>query len=100
MHTTSVRSHLHTGKPVDLPPDAEELAGWFGALLETEHAADEVFQKNFFSDWQAVLKNHPPVSACFFISSVSRTPHRTVIVVNFNLHMLFPAAQWRGHQGL
>ncbi|CEL60825.1 DNA topoisomerase I [Rhizoctonia solani AG-1 IB] len=50
----------YNGKPVDLPPDAEELAGWFGALLETEHAADEVFQKNFFSDWQAVLKNHPP----------------------------------------
>ncbi|KAF8756920.1 DNA Topoisomerase I (eukaryota) [Rhizoctonia solani] len=39
---------------------SEELAGWFGALLETEHAADEVFQKNFFGDWQAVLKDHPP----------------------------------------
>ncbi|CAE6488112.1 unnamed protein product, partial [Rhizoctonia solani] len=41
-------------------PEPEELAGWFAALLETEHAADEVFQKNFFGDWQAVLKKHPP----------------------------------------
>ncbi|CAE6468088.1 unnamed protein product [Rhizoctonia solani] len=50
----------YNGKEVDLPPESEELAGWFGALLETEHAADEVFQKNFFGDWQAVLKDHPP----------------------------------------
>lgn len=52
---------MHTGQELDLPPDSEELAGWFAALLETEHAADEVFQKNFFADWQVVLKKHPPV---------------------------------------
>ncbi|CUA66759.1 DNA topoisomerase I [Rhizoctonia solani] len=51
---------LYNGKEVDLSPEPEELAGWFAALLETEHAADEVFQKNFFGDWQAVLKKHPP----------------------------------------
>ncbi|CAE6427573.1 unnamed protein product [Rhizoctonia solani] len=50
----------YNGKEVDLLPEPEELAGWFGALLETEHAADEVFQKNFFADWQVVLKKHPP----------------------------------------
>ncbi|KAG8729099.1 DNA topoisomerase 1 [Ceratobasidium sp. 423] len=50
----------YDGKEVSLPPESEELAGWFGALLETEHGADEVFQKNFFSDWQVVLKEHPP----------------------------------------
>ena len=53
---------VHIGKSVDLPPESEELAGWFAALLETEHAADEVFQTNFFQDWQLVLKKHPPVS--------------------------------------
>jgi hypothetical protein len=53
---------VHIGKSVDLPPESEELAGWFAALLETEHAADEVFQSNFFQDWQLVLKKHPPVS--------------------------------------
>ncbi|KAG8770804.1 DNA topoisomerase 1 [Ceratobasidium sp. 428] len=50
----------YDGKSVDLPPESEELAGWFAALLETEHAADEVFQSNFFQDWQLVMKQHPP----------------------------------------
>ncbi|QRW08022.1 DNA topoisomerase 1 [Ceratobasidium sp. AG-Ba] len=50
----------YDGVDVDLPPEAEELAGWFAALLETEHAADEVFQSNFFGDWQLVMKKHPP----------------------------------------
>lgn len=52
----------YDGKDVHLPPDSEELAGWFAALLETEHAADEVFQKNFFEDWQLVLKKQPPTN--------------------------------------
>jgi len=52
----------YDGKSVDLPPESEELAGWFAALLETEHAADEVFQSNFFQDWQLVLKKHPPTN--------------------------------------
>jgi len=47
---------LYDGKPVSLPPEAEEVAGFYGAMLETEHAKNPVFQKNFFRDFKAVLK--------------------------------------------
>ncbi|KAK9370507.1 hypothetical protein V1509DRAFT_615997 [Lipomyces kononenkoae] len=46
----------YNGVPVALPPDAEEVAGFFGAMLETEHAKNKVFQSNFFSDFKDVLK--------------------------------------------
>lgn len=48
----------YDGKPVTLPPEAEEVAGFFGALLESEHAKNPVFQKNFFSDFLKVLADH------------------------------------------
>lgn len=56
-------SNLFTGsgKEVDLPPAAEEVAGFYAAMLETEHAQDATFNKNFFEDWRAVMKQHPPV---------------------------------------
>ena len=47
---------LYDGEPVSLPPEAEEVAGFYGAMLETEHAKNPVFQKNFFKDFKAVLK--------------------------------------------
>ncbi len=50
-------------KPVDLPPESEEVAGFYGAMLETDHAKDATFNKNFFEDWSKVLKKHSPV--CF-----------------------------------
>lgn len=43
-------------EPVDLPPAAEEVAGFFGAMLETDHAKNPVFQKNFFEDFLQVLE--------------------------------------------
>ncbi|KAK7204086.1 DNA topoisomerase I [Myxozyma melibiosi] len=46
----------YDGKPVDLPVAAEEVAGFFGAMLESDHAKNPVFQKNFFNDFKAVLK--------------------------------------------
>ncbi|GAB5590401.1 DNA topoisomerase 1 [Umbelopsis nana] len=46
----------YDGKPVDLTPEAEEVAGFFAALIETDHGKNPVFQKNFFSDWQEILK--------------------------------------------
>ncbi|CCH41928.1 DNA topoisomerase I [Wickerhamomyces ciferrii] len=46
----------YDGKPVDLPLAAEEVAGFFGALLETDHGKNPVFQKNFFHDFLDVLK--------------------------------------------
>jgi DNA topoisomerase-1 len=51
---------LYDGRPVDLPPESEEVAGFYAALLETDHAKDSVFITNFFNDWQQVLKKHPP----------------------------------------
>ncbi|OBZ70772.1 DNA topoisomerase 1 [Grifola frondosa] len=50
----------YDGKPVDLPQESEEVAGFYGALLETEHARDQTFNKNFFDDWLKLLKKYPP----------------------------------------
>lgn len=50
----------YNGKPISLPPASEEVAGFYAAMLETDHAQDAVFNKNFFDDWKAVLKKHPP----------------------------------------
>lgn len=50
------------GKSVNLPPESEEVAGFYGAMIETDHAQDATFNKNFFDDWKTVLKKHPPVS--------------------------------------
>ncbi|KAI5454361.1 DNA topoisomerase 1 [Naganishia albida] len=49
----------YDGKSVTLSEEAEEVAGFFAALLETDHAADKIFRKNFFEDWLKVLKEHP-----------------------------------------
>lgn len=49
------------GKPVDLPPESEEVAGFFGAMLNTEHAENSTFQKNFFHDFKVILQDYPPV---------------------------------------
>lgn len=46
----------YDGKPVNLPPEAEEVAGFFAALLETDHGKNPVFQKNFFNDFLMVLQ--------------------------------------------
>lgn len=48
----------YDGKPVDLPLEAEEVAGFYGALLETDHGKNPVFQKNFFHDFQQVLADN------------------------------------------
>ncbi|KAG2174413.1 hypothetical protein INT43_004436 [Umbelopsis isabellina] len=46
----------YDGKPISLSPEAEEVASFFAALIETDHGKNPVFQKNFFSDWQEILK--------------------------------------------
>ncbi|EGV64959.1 DNA topoisomerase 1 [Yamadazyma tenuis] len=46
----------YNGTPVNLPQEAEEVAGFFGALVETDHGKNPVFQSNFFKDFQQVLK--------------------------------------------
>ncbi|GAA6032621.1 hypothetical protein JCM8097_004843 [Rhodosporidiobolus ruineniae] len=52
---------LYDGKPVELPPEAEEVASFFAAILETDYVKNPTFVKNFFHDWQGVMKDHPPL---------------------------------------
>ncbi|KAI0160329.1 eukaryotic DNA topoisomerase I [Xylariaceae sp. FL1272] len=48
---------LYDGAPVILPEEAEEVAGFFGAMLHSTHNVENpVFQKNFFNDFKDVLK--------------------------------------------
>ena len=39
-------------------------------MIETEHAKDEVFNKNFFTDFKKVLEKHPPVRTRFMFGIV------------------------------
>lgn len=52
----------YNGKPITLTPEAEEVATFFANILETDHAKNPTFQKNFFRDWQKVLAKDPRVS--------------------------------------
>jgi DNA topoisomerase-1 len=51
----------YDGVPLTLPPESEEVAGFFGAMLGTDHVEDKVFQANFFRDFKAMLEQYPPV---------------------------------------
>jgi DNA topoisomerase I len=51
----------YDGQEVSLPPEAEEVAGFFAALIESDHGSNPVFQQNFFNDWLAILKKHKVV---------------------------------------
>ncbi|KAL4931732.1 DNA topoisomerase 1 [Aspergillus undulatus] len=47
----------YDGIPVDLHPDAEEVAGFFGGMLNsTQNVENPTFQKNFFTDFKDILK--------------------------------------------
>lgn len=52
----------YDGQSLTLPHESEEVAGFFGAMLGTDHAADKVFQANFFRDFKAMVEEYPPVS--------------------------------------
>ena len=48
---------LYDGSPVTLHPEAEEVAGFFGAMLNsTVNMENPTFVKNFFDDFQEILK--------------------------------------------
>ncbi|PSR92386.1 eukaryotic DNA topoisomerase I [Coniella lustricola] len=52
----SVRLY-YDGTPLELQPEAEEAATFFGSMLNSENnVKNPVFQKNFFSDFTALLK--------------------------------------------
>ncbi|PBK91694.1 hypothetical protein ARMGADRAFT_1046746 [Armillaria gallica] len=58
----------YDGKDVDLPPASEEVAGFYAAMIETDHAQDATFNKNFFEDWKKVLKANPPLDGTKIVS--------------------------------
>ena len=47
----------YDGVPVTLEPEAEEVAGFFGAMLNSTHNVENpTFQKNFLHDFKEILK--------------------------------------------
>lgn len=47
----------YDGIPVTLEPEAEEVAGFFGTMLNsTQNVENPTFQKNFFMDFKDILK--------------------------------------------
>ncbi|KAH8119571.1 hypothetical protein DFH11DRAFT_1723074 [Phellopilus nigrolimitatus] len=50
----------YAGRPVDLPLESEEVAGFYAQMIETDHAQDQIFNKNFFKDFLTVLEKYPP----------------------------------------
>ncbi|KAL9632160.1 MAG: hypothetical protein Q9164_005495 [Protoblastenia rupestris] len=47
----------YDGAPVSMTPEAEEIASFFGSMLNSAHNVENpTFQKNFFNDFQEVLK--------------------------------------------
>lgn len=50
-----------TGQSLTLPQESEEVAGFFGAMLETDHARDPKFRENFFKDFKEMVTEYPPV---------------------------------------
>lgn len=48
----------YDGTPVNLSLEAEEVAGFFGAMLSSTHNVENpTFQKNFFNDFKEILDN-------------------------------------------
>lgn len=48
----------YDGTPVKMAPEAEEIAGFFGAMLNSTHNVENpTFQKNFFEDFTKMLKD-------------------------------------------
>lgn len=47
----------YDGVPITLHPDAEEVAGFYGTMLNSAHNVENpTFQKNFFQDFTAIVK--------------------------------------------
>ena len=47
----------YDGVPITLHPDAEEVAGFFGGMLNSTHNVENpTFQKNFFGDFKDIIK--------------------------------------------
>ena len=44
------------GLEIKLTPEAEEVATFYAALLNTDYVNNDIFNKNFIKDWQAILE--------------------------------------------
>ncbi|GAA6010283.1 hypothetical protein JCM11491_006248 [Sporobolomyces phaffii] len=51
----------YNGKQVELAPEAEEVASFFAAILESDHVKNPTFVANFFADWLKILAEYPPL---------------------------------------
>ncbi|KAL7058777.1 hypothetical protein AAHC03_013323 [Spirometra sp. Aus1] len=51
----SVRFY-YDGVQMRLSPEAEEVAGFYARMLDHEYTTKEIFNNNFFRDWQKVLR--------------------------------------------
>lgn len=48
---------LYNGIPVDIDPQAEEVASFFGTMLNSTHNVENpTFQRNFFADFTEIIK--------------------------------------------
>ena len=52
------------GKEVNLEPEAEEIATFYAAALNTEHVDNPTFNENFFRDFKTVLVKSNKVIFC------------------------------------
>jgi len=46
-----------------------EVAGFYAALLESEHAKDTTFNNNFFEDWKTLWRSIHPFVALFAVQT-------------------------------
>ena len=58
---------LNIGVDVTLEPDAEEVASFFAALIETDYAKNPTFVANFFKDFLSVLSKQNQVLYISFL---------------------------------
>ncbi|PAA64412.1 hypothetical protein BOX15_Mlig011838g1, partial [Macrostomum lignano] len=45
----------YDGEPMQLSPEAEEVAGFYARMLDHDYTSKDVFNNNFFQDWRSVM---------------------------------------------
>lgn len=78
------------GKPMKLSLAAEEVATFYGKMLEHEYTTKEVFRHNFFRDWRKVRVARRRLSGA--ASQLGLVPSDACLP-------RFSPSRWRGRQG-
>lgn len=68
---------IYDGNPVSLPIKAEEVATFYGRMLDSPRAKKQYFQKNFFYDFQTILRDAGQ-------SAIDRTTGDPVLITEFD----------------